>query len=64
MKQIINREGAPIKGLFKKDDKSIVVLDRAAFIKNQSQHAAFETLNREVASLKEQMQKILEKLNG
>jgi uncharacterized protein YdcH (DUF465 family) len=64
MKQVVDKNGAPVKGLFKKDDKSLVVLDREAFRRSQAQHAAIDTLNREVASLKDQMRQILEKLNG
>jgi hypothetical protein len=64
MKQIVDRNGSPLKGLYKKDDRSIVVVDKAAFMKSRMQHDAFDSLQSEVNTLKKQMQKILEHING
>ncbi len=64
MIQVVDANGVPIKGLFKKADGSIVVKDQEALRKSQIQKNAFVALNNEVVDLKQQLKKILEKLNG
>lgn len=63
MRQVVDRYGSPIKGLFRRADDSLVVIDDAEFMKNKLSHEAFESLNNEVQQLKAQMALILEKLN-
>ena len=63
MRQVFDRSGNPIKGLFRRADDSLVVIDDAEFNKNKLSHDAFESLNKEVQQLKAQMALILEKIN-
>lgn len=64
MRQVCDASGKPIKGLFRRADDSLVVIDPTEFEKNKISHDAFQALNNEVQSLKKQIEKILEKLNG
>lgn len=64
MKQILDKNGNIISGLFRNDDGSIVANDITTYKKNKLQHDKFTSLTNEVNLLKEQMKNILEKLNG
>ena len=64
MRQVVDSNGNPIRGLFRRADDSLVVIDQQEFEKNKISHQAFEALNNEVSQLKNQMALILEKLNG
>jgi hypothetical protein len=64
MKQVVDINGLPINGLFKKDDGSIIVQDDTSLLINRSQHAAFGTINEEISSLKQQVQQLIGLLNG
>lgn len=63
MKPVIDKNGAVIEGLFRNNDGSLTINNRAAFNKNKIQHDNFASLSREVQALQEQMKLILEKLN-
>jgi len=64
MRQVIDASGNPVKGLFRRADDSLVVINEAEFAKNKISHDAFESLNKEVMELKRQMKLILEHING
>lgn len=64
MKQVFDRAGFAIKGMFKKPDGSIVVHDDDAYNRSRLQHENINALNNEVAQLKEQVKQILEHING
>lgn len=64
MKQVVDANGNPIKGLFKNNDGSIIVKDPDGLKKSQIQKNSFLALNNEVVDLRQQLRKILEKLNG
>lgn len=64
MRQVFDSNGVPIKGLFRRSDDSLVVINPEEFTKNKISHEAFETLNKEVMDLKFQVQQILEKIHG
>jgi hemerythrin len=64
MKPLIDLQGNKIIGVFKKEDGSFVSIGYESYIKNKNQHDAFTQLNNEVIMLKQQVQQILESLNG
>ena len=64
MKQVTNAAGEPIKGIFRNDDGSIVIINYTELKKSKLSHAAFESLNNEVQELKKQMKQILEHIHG
>jgi len=64
MRQVVNSDGTVIKGLFRRADDSLVVVDSVEFQKNKISHDAFQALNSEVQSLKQQIAKILEHIHG
>jgi cell division protein FtsB len=64
MRQVCDASGNPIKGLFRRADDSLVVVDPVEFQKNKISHDAFQALNNEVQSLKQQIAKILEHIHG
>lgn len=64
MRQVVDQNGHPIKGLYRRSDDSLVVIDEEAFKKNKISHEAFDALNTEVMTLKRQMEQILGMLNG
>lgn len=64
MKPVIDSSGTKIKNLFKNDDGSLVVRDSVGYARNKTSKDAFESINKEVAEMKQQLQLILEKLNG
>jgi translation initiation factor 6 (eIF-6) len=64
MRQVVDSNGTPITGLYRRADDSLVVVDDAAFMKNKISHEAFDALNMEVMTLKRQIEQILGMLNG
>lgn len=64
MRPVIDSSGVRIKNLYQKYDGSLVVKDDAAFARSKTAKEAFDTLNKEVADLKQQIQLILEKINA
>jgi hypothetical protein len=62
MRQVFDKNGNPIKGLFRRVDDSLVVINSTEFEKNKLSHDAFQSLNNEVQTLKAQIAEILEKL--
>jgi hypothetical protein len=64
MRQVCDVNGNPVKGLFRRADDSLVVVDPTEFQKNKISHDAFQALNNEVQTLKQQIAKILEHLHG
>jgi hypothetical protein len=64
MNQVIDNNGALIRGLYKKADGSLVVNDPQAFNQKKLHHETISSLNNEVATLKEQVKQILEHING
>lgn len=64
MRPVVDSHGTPIKGLYRRTDDSLVVIDEEAFMKNKISHEAFDALNIEVMTLKRQMEQILGMLNG
>jgi hypothetical protein len=64
MRPVLDSNGNPIQGLYRRTDDSLVVVDDNAFKKNKISHDAFEALNNEVMTLKRQMEQILGMLNG
>lgn len=64
MKQVLNRNGDKIAGMFKTVTGAIVVNDKVALDRAMAQSNIIVSLNTEVNQLKEQMKLILEKLNG
>lgn len=59
MRQVLDKSGNPIKGLFRRSDDSLVVINQAEFERNRISHEAFESLNTEVRELKKQMEQVL-----
>lgn len=64
MRQVVDSSGIAIKGLFRRTDDSLVVVNHEEFVKNKISHDAFEALNNEVMTLRKQVNQILESLNG
>ncbi len=64
MRQVVDNAGNPVKGLFRRADDSLVVINPDEFAKNKISHDAFQALNNEVMILKNQMEKVMEMLNG
>jgi hypothetical protein len=64
MRQVVDSTGVPVKGLYRRADDSLVVIDDCAFMKNKISHEAFDALNTEVMTLKRQIEQILGMLNG
>ena len=63
-KQVIDSSGNVVDGLFRGDDGSLTINNSDAYRKSKIQHEKFASLNDEINGLKEQVNKILEKLNG
>lgn len=63
MKQCIDEKGNVIKGLFKKDDGSLVVVDPEAYMRSMTQKANATKLQDEIESLKSQISNIMKLLN-
>jgi len=63
MIQIADNMGAPIKGLFRGDDGSIVVVDKVSLLKHERSQNNINNLNNEVDSLKRQIADIMTLLN-
>lgn len=59
MKQIADSNGIPIRGLFRKDDGSIVVNDPVGLKKNELVALNINKLNNEVDELKKQMAELM-----
>ncbi len=51
MKQIVDKNGTPLHGLFRKDDGSVVFKNEVEFQKNLKQQEAFNRLNNLVTQL-------------
>lgn len=64
MKQVADSSGNVVEGIYRSSDGSLVLNNNNAYQKNKLQHDKFTSLTNEVNLLKEQMTKILEKLNG
>lgn len=64
MKQVVDRNGGVIKGLFRTESGSILVDDPSALQKSQLSQAAFESLSNEVQTLKNQINEILKHIHG
>jgi len=64
MKSVIDSRGNLIEGLFRNSDGSLTINNSAAYQKNKSQHDKFASITRDVAYLRETLDKILEKING
>lgn len=63
MKPCIDERGNILKGLFKKDDGSIVVIDPVALQRAQAQKSQVNKLVDEIELLKTQMHEIMKLLN-
>lgn len=59
MKQISDSNGIPIRGLFRKDDGSIVVNDPVSLKKNELITNNINKLNSEVSELRTQMNDLM-----
>ena len=64
MRQVATENGTVIDGLYRNTDGSLSLNNFDAFKKNKLQHEKFATLTSEVCILREQVNKILEQLNG
>lgn len=63
MKQVFDSKGNPVKGVFKKDDGSIVVKNETELVKNLKQHNIFDRLNTQIQDLTERLTRIESFLN-
>ena len=61
---VLDKNGTPITGLYRKPDGSFVNRNKSVYDKSVAQQSAFIALNNEVAELKEQIKTILEHING
>ena len=59
MKQVSDANGVPIRGLFRKEDGSIVVNDPVSLKKNELVALNINKLNSEVETLKKQIADIM-----
>lgn len=59
MKQLSDSSGTPIRGLFRKDDGSIVVNDPQSLKKSELVAHNINKLNGEVSELKKQMDELM-----
>lgn len=64
MKNVVDKTGAPIKGLFRKDDGSLAVVDHAGQKRSSVQKKVINDMHAEITDLKQQLKLILDKLNG
>jgi uncharacterized protein involved in exopolysaccharide biosynthesis len=58
MKQVFDSRGNPLKGIFKKDDGSIVNKNESELVKNLKQHNTFERLNNQIQELMDRLARI------
>ena len=63
MKQVVDRSGEKIKGLFREDDGSLVVIDNKRLMQAQMVKSNMESLTNQIDTLQNQVKEILEKRN-
>lgn len=63
MKQVVDRSGEKIKGLFRNDDGSLVVVDSKRLMQAQMVKTNMDSLTNQIDTLQKQVKDILERIN-
>ena len=58
IKQVFDSKGNPLKGIFKKEDGSIIIKNEPELVKNIKQHNTFERLNNQIQDLTDRLARV------